>query len=103
MSERIIYDFEWNAGKAVNNMAKHGVNFDQAATVFLDPLTLTVFDEAHSEYEDRWFTLGLDTAGLLIAVSHTYHATGPASARVRIISARAATKRERRFYEEEPR
>lgn len=103
MSERIIYDFEWDVGKAVNNMAKHGVHFDQAATVFLDPLALTVFDETHSEHEDRWFTLGLDAAGILIAVSHTYHATGSTNARVRVISARVATRRERRFYEEEPR
>lgn len=103
MSTEIVYDFEWDAAKALASMAKHGVTFDQAATVFLDALTLTVYDESHSQSEERWFTIGHDTRGVLLAVAHTYQATAPASARVRIISARQATKREQRFYEDEPR
>jgi hypothetical protein len=79
------------------------VSFEQAATVLLDALALTVFDAAHSEFEERWFTLGLSSEGKLLAVSHTYAATGPGSARVRIISAREATRHERRQYEDEPR
>jgi uncharacterized DUF497 family protein len=71
--------------------------------VFLDALALTVYDEAHSQNEDRWFTLGYDTGGRLLAVAHTYEVTGPENVRVRIISARSATRPERRFYEEEPR
>jgi uncharacterized DUF497 family protein len=71
--------------------------------VFRDALALTVFDPAHSETEERWFTLGTDASGKLLAVAHTYQATGPTSARVRLISARDATKREQRFYEDEPR
>ncbi len=66
-------------------------------------LALTLFDAAHNEYEERWFTLGLDAGEALLAVAHTYQASGSASVRVRIISARQATKRERRFYEAEPR
>ncbi len=97
------YDFEWDAVKALANVRKHGVTFDQAATVFLDALSLTVFDAAHSEYEERWFTLGFDASGTLLAVAHTYQATGPMNIRVRLISARPATKRERQFYEDEPR
>jgi uncharacterized DUF497 family protein len=103
MIQQIAYDFEWDAAKALSNARKHGVTFDQAATVFLDALALTVFDSVHSQYEEHWFTLGLDTRGVLLAVAHTYQAAGPASVRVRIISARPATKQERRFYEDEPR
>ena len=103
MSTEIVYDFEWDAAKALSNAAKHGVTFDRAATVFRDALALTVFDSAHSQSEERWFTLGVDAGGALLAVAHTYQATGPASARARLISAREATPRERRFYEEEPR
>lgn len=96
-----VLDIRWDPVKAQANIAKHGVTFDMAATVLLDPLALTVFDEAHSEDEERWFTLGMaaDHRVLLLAVSHTYEATGPDEARVRLISAREATRRERAFYE----
>ncbi len=103
MSSEFDYDFEWDVGKAETNAAKHGVTFEQAVTVFRDRLALTVFDRAHSESEERWFTPGLDAGGKLLAVAHTYQTTGSNSARVRLISAREATKREQRFYEEEPR
>jgi uncharacterized protein len=96
-------DFAWDPAKAASNLVKHGVAFDQAATVLADALALTVFDADHSQDEERWFTLGLAANGKLLAVAHTYTATGPDSARVRIISAREATKQERRQYENEPR
>jgi uncharacterized protein len=51
-------DVAWDPAKAQPNLAKHGVSFDQAATVLLDPLALTVFDAEHSQHEERWFTLG---------------------------------------------
>lgn len=79
--------------------AKHGVTFAQAATVLLDPLAITVFDEEHSQAEERWFTLGMSSEGKLLAVSHTYQVAELASARVRIISAREATRGEREQYE----
>jgi uncharacterized DUF497 family protein len=103
MAGETIYDFEWDPAKALANVHKHGVSFDQAATVLLDPLALTVYDEGHSEDEERWFTLGIETTGKLLAVAHTYEITGPARVRVRVISARGATRREQRFYEDEPR
>jgi uncharacterized DUF497 family protein len=103
LSAEIVYDFEWDVAKALANVAKHGVTFDRAATVFLDALALTVFDSAHSQSEERWFTLGVDASSALLAVAHTYQVTGPTRAQVRIISARAATQRERRFYKDEPR
>ena len=103
MSQEIVYDFEWDPAKALLNVRKHGVTFDQAATVFLDALTLTAFDARHSQNEERWFTLGFDSSGVLLAVAHTFQETTPARIRVRLISARPATTRERQFYENEPR
>lgn len=97
------FDFTWDPAKAASNIAKHGVSFPQAATVLADALALTVFDAGHSEFEERWFTLGTSREGKLLAVSHTYEATGPNRARVRMISARQATRSERRQYENEPR
>jgi uncharacterized protein len=97
------YDFEWDTVKALSNARKHGVTFDQAATVFLDAFALTVFDAEHSQDEDRWFTLGLNATGILLAVAHTYQATTPERIRVRLISARPATRREKQLYEDEPR
>lgn len=92
----------WDPGKAQANRTKHGVTFAQAATVLLDPLAITVFDAAHSDDEERWFTLGLSRQGALLAVAHTYQVTGPASAQARLISARPATRRERDQYQNQP-
>jgi uncharacterized DUF497 family protein len=94
--------FSWDPNKAASNLTKHGVDFNQAATVLLDPLALTVFDSEHSDFEERWFTLGQSSNGKLLAVSHTYTGTGPDTAQARIISAREATRHERRQYEGEP-
>jgi uncharacterized DUF497 family protein len=66
-------------------------------------LALTVFDAVHSQHEERWFTVGFDASGVLLAVSHTFLVTTPERIRVRVISARDATKRERQYYEDEPR
>ena len=103
MSKSVQLDISWDPIKAQSNIAKHGVPFVQAATVLHDALALTVFDAAHSEFEERWFTLGMSSDGKLLAVSHTYQHTGPIHVRVRIISAREATRRERQQYENEPR
>ena len=96
-------DCTWDPAKASANLTKHEVSFAQAAAVLTDPLALTVFDAAHSDLEERWFTLGGAADGKLLAVSHTYVPTGPNSARVRIISAREATRAERRQFEDVPR
>ena len=98
----IDYDFEWDVNKASANKHKHGVSFDRASRIFLDPLALTVYDETHSDYEERWNTLGLDAEGQLLVVAHTFQLIGPSRARVRIISARVATKQEQRCYENKP-
>jgi uncharacterized DUF497 family protein len=98
-----VYDFEWDPAKALSNLRKHGVSFDLAATVFLDALALSVYDAANNQDEERWFTLGFDGSGRLLAVAHTYQEMASDRVRMRIISARPATRRERRAYEEEPR
>jgi len=67
-----IYDFEWDDRKALANIKKHGISFEQAAQIFLDPPAVTVFDEAHSDKEERWLTMGQNTNGDLLVVAHTY-------------------------------
>ena len=97
----IQFDIVWDDAKAQSNFLKHGVSFAQAATVILDPLALTVFDAEHSEAEERWFTLGQTSDGSLLAVAHTYQMLETNIARVRLISAREATRLERQQYEHE--
>ena len=96
-------DIAWDPAKAERNLSKHGVAFDEAAEVLLDPMALTVFDTAHSQVEERWFTLGETAGARLLAVSHTYVTYATETATVRIISAREATRAERRQYRDEPR
>lgn len=86
---------EWDATKATSNAKKHGVTFDEAATVFLDPLAATGADPDHSVGEARYVTFGMSKLGRLLVVSHAVR-TGS----LRIISARLATRAERRLYEE---
>ncbi len=62
-----LYEFEWDPVKAQANFIKHRLDFERAATVFLDPLALTIRDEEHGETEARWITMGQDTAGPLRA------------------------------------
>ena len=94
------YCFEWDPNKAATNQRKHGVSFQQAATVFLDPRALSLYDEEHSTEEDRWITLGISATTGLLVVHHTFEEGGPSAVRVRIISVRKATKRETRQYTE---
>ncbi len=103
MSSGASNNFEWDLSKAISNFAKHGVTFEHAATVFLDPLAITVFDDVHSQTEERWFTMGQQAGGGLLVVVHTFQDQDSNIATVRIISARTATKQERRAYEVEPR
>jgi uncharacterized DUF497 family protein len=74
-------------------------SFELAATVFRDPLQVSVYDEDHSESEERWVTLGQAENGKLLVVVHTFEETNE-GAKVRVISAREATKRERQDYED---
>jgi uncharacterized protein len=87
--------FEWDAAKAAANVLKHGVDFDEASTVFADALSATGRDPDHSINEARFLTFGLSSKGRVLAVSHTDR-----SGVLRIISARAATRKEKQIYEE---
>lgn len=87
--------FEWDAGKAKRNVKKHGVSFEGASTVFGDPLARTICDPIHSHDEDRFVSIGESSSNRLIVVVFTERPD-----RIRLISARPATRRERRDYEE---
>ena len=93
------YNFEWDPDKAKVNIHKHGVSFEQAAWIFLDPLHIVIFDSEHSGVEERWVTLGKTNDGVLLVVVHTFKEHED-SATIRVISARKATVREQRQYEE---
>jgi uncharacterized DUF497 family protein len=90
-----VLQFEWDPSKAEINVEKHGVTFQEAATVFGDPLSHTFDDPDHSDEELRFLTVGLAATGKLLIVSHVDRGN-----KVRIISARALTSREQKFYEE---
>jgi len=87
--------FVWDRDKAAANLAKHGVSFNEAATAFGDPLSITIPDPDHSVGEERWLLLGLSTAGRLLVVAHTERGD-----EIRIITARPGTRRERHDHEE---
>jgi len=86
--------FEWDKRKAIANLRKHGVAFEEATTVFGDPLSATIHDPEHSITEDRFTTIGTSISTRLLTVVHV-----DINDTIRIISARQATKAERRQYE----
>ncbi len=88
-------NFEWEESKAVSNLEKHKVSFEEASTVFQDDLSLTGRDPDHSVGEHRFVTFGLSVKGRILLVAHTDR-----GGRIRIISARPATRAERKIYEE---
>ena len=98
MDKPFQYQFEWDAAKARQNARKHRVTFERGATIFSDQNALSLFDEEHSQDEDRWVTLGLDRTGTLLVVCHTYREETETSARIRIILVRKATKNEAKQY-----
>jgi len=87
--------FEWDPDKAAENLAKHDVSFEEAATAFRDVLSATGADPDHSLDEERFVTFGISTDGRLLAIAHTDR-----DDTIRIISARPVTPSERKIYEE---
>ena len=88
-------EFDWDSNKASTNFRKHGITFNEAATVLGDPLATTFYDPEHSQEENRYVTIGFSERNRILVISHTdRHGV------IRIISARKATGYERRFYEE---
>ena len=87
--------FEWDKRKARSNLDKHGVSFEEAATIFGDRMSLTIPDLEHSLTEQRYITMGKALTDKLLVVVHTDRGDN-----IRVISARRASRRERKFYEE---
>jgi uncharacterized protein len=87
--------FDWDENKAVSNRSKHGVSFEEAKTVFDDPLYVDFYDPAHSEEEDRYLILGESSQRRLLIASYTERGN-----LIRLISAREVTRTERKVYEE---
>lgn len=90
------YLFEWDTAKAATNIKKHRVTFEEACTVFGDPLAMLMTDPDHSVMEQRYLLLGMSTRRRLLVVAHAERPP-----RTRLISARRATRKEQRKYEEE--
>jgi hypothetical protein len=87
--------FDWDEGKAAANLQKHKISFEEARSVFNDPLFISFYDEEHSSDEERFITIGMSDRNRLLLVAHTDD-----EAAIRIISARKATNQERGFYDE---
>jgi uncharacterized DUF497 family protein len=87
--------FEWEPQKAKINLQKHQVDFEEASTIFDDPLFITFLDDEHSQDEERYISIGLSNKKRLLMVAHTER-----KHKIRIISARKATKNEEEFYQE---
>jgi hypothetical protein len=93
-----VVEFEWDPNKASQNLLKHSVSFNEAATVFADPLSIDIFDPNHSVEEARHIIVGVSSSGRFLLAAYTHR-----GARIRIISARQMTRSERRDYEDEVR
>ena len=91
--------FTWDAAKAIANVDKHGITFEEAATTWLDPLAIERVDDVHSDDEDRWLRIGTSLRGALLVVWSTERQAQKRPL-IRIIGARRATRRERRLYEQ---
>ena len=91
--------FEWDENKAHNNLKKHKISFEEAKTIFNDPLLLTYRDDDHSEQEERAISIGLSTRHRLLLVVHTEQTLHNDTLMIRIISSRKATSAEKKYYE----
>jgi uncharacterized DUF497 family protein len=94
------YNFDWDPIKAKQNLQKHGISFERAAKVFLDPFAISIYGDDHSEKEDRWITIGAEANEVLLIVVHTFRGSDIKTAVVRIISARKADHEEAQQYHE---
>ena len=94
----MLYTFEWDPIKARENLRRHRISFERAADVFLDRWAISAFDQEHSEDEERWVTIGKDIEGRPLVLVHTFLEVSAEECKIRIISARKATKPETRQY-----
>lgn len=93
--------FEWDESKARINFEKHGISFDEARTIFADPLLVTYVDEFHSNKEERFISVGLSERNRVLLAVHTEREETNEVIVIRIISCRKATQSERKQYEKE--
>ncbi len=91
--------FEWDANKNITNLEKHGISFEDAQEVFLDPLHLSILDQRYNDFDERWITVGQIIASMIVVVAHLYY-DDSGNETIRLISARVATASERRQYEQ---
>ena len=96
----LSYNFEWDINKARLNIKKHEIGFERAAEIFLDPFAISIFDEENSLQEERWITIGKNSSEVVLVLIHTFSQQENDQCNIRIISARRATKREIKQYEE---
>src|SRR5262245_15244079 len=94
--------FDWDPAKAASNVAKHGVTFEEAMSVFRDPLARSFPDPEPGAGEERWITMGETSTGNLLVIVHTWADIDVDRSIVRIISARRPTRNEARQYREDP-
>jgi uncharacterized DUF497 family protein len=94
------FQFEWDEVKADANVRKHGVSFEVACTVFNDPRLVTIADLEHSETEERWFSIGCASNGAMLSVVYLWSDADSEPTKIRLISARTATRTENRHYQE---
>ncbi len=87
-------EFEWDDEKAISNLKKHDVSFEEGTTIFNDPLIATILDPDHSKDEERYISIGISVQRRLLVVVHTER-----EERIRLISCRKATNAERKTYE----
>jgi uncharacterized protein len=98
---QVTYRFDWDAAKERINVRKHdGITFSLASTVLHDPLSISIYDDEHSESEERWVSIGQASNGQTLVVIHTYVPLDTQHVQVRLISARKADKQERQDYEQ---
>jgi len=94
------YNFDWDPIKAKQNLRKHGVSFERAAMIFRDPFAISIYDDGHSDDEDRWITIGSESNEMLLVVVHMFRGSDAQSSLIRIISARKADRDESKQYHE---
>ena len=93
------YNFEWDFNKAKINLKNHNVSFESASSLFKDINVISIFDEKHSQDEERWITIGLNEETRTLVVIHTFISIEKDEYNIRIISARKATKKEQKTYQ----
>lgn len=92
--------FEWDEKKNKSSIKSHGVSFEEAAEVFDDPFCISMLDKRFNYYEERWISLGSTIKGKIIVTGYAYYLAENSEERIRIITARKATRKEREQYEE---